>query len=347
MFEQRKALYADLENRRSSKVITYITGDRPGLETQIHEEVFDYFASHLDAIGVTEKISLILYTRGGNTLAAWSLVNLIRQFCNELELIVPSKCHSSGTIMSLGADRIIMTKQATLGPIDPSLNTPLNPAIDGAPPQVRYPVSVEAVKGYMEFIASSGVKNESEVAKLLLDLSQKVHPLVLGQMHRSRSQIQMLAKRLLQYQVKDETAVERIISFLCSDSGSHDYTINRREAADLGLIIEKPNDDLYLLINSIYKDFKDEMQLGQAFDPEQALGQNAIADYEFRRAIVESSAHGCYYFSTCGNLNRVQQQAQLLQGFPPGVQLPPGFQMPVGGNVINDNRTFEGWRFTQ
>lgn len=346
MFEQRKQLYAALEKSRSSKVITYITGDRPGLETQIHEEVFDYFASHLDAIGVTDKISLILYTRGGNTLAAWSLVNLIRQFCNELELIVPSKCHSSGTIMSLGAERIVMTKQATLGPIDPSLNTPLNPPIDGAPPQTRYPVSVEAVKGYMEFIGSSGVRSESEITKLLLDLSQKVHPLVLGQMHRSRSQIQMLAKRLLKNQVKDDEEVEKIISFLCSDSGSHDYTINRREAADLGLTIEKPDDDLYRLINGIYCDFKEEMQLGQAFDPEQTLGLAATADYEFRRAIVESQHHGCYYFSTCGTLSRVQQ-AQFVQGLPPGMQLPSGFQLPNGGTVINDNRTFEGWRFVQ
>lgn len=343
MFEQRKALYEQLERSRGSKVITYVTGDRPGLETQIHEEVFDFFANHLDVIGVTDKISLILYTRGGNTLAAWSLVNLIRQFCNELELIVPSKCLSSGTIMSLGAERIVMTKQATLGPIDPSLNTPLNPHIDGAPPQVRYPVSVEAVKGYMELAASSGVKSEQEVTKILLDLSQKVHPLVLGQMHRSRSQIQMLAKRLLRYQVEDDAAVERIISFLCSDSGSHDYTINRREAADLGLNIEKPDDALYDLIKAIYNDLKDDMCLGQAFDPAQLLAGSNSVSYEFKRAIVESRHHGCYYFATEGTLSQMgPPAAQFMQGLPADVQ-----NMPFQGNMINDNRQFEGWRFAQ
>lgn len=342
MFEQRKAMYEELEKRRGSKVITYVTGDRPGLETQIHEEVFDFFANHLDTIGVTDKISLVLYTRGGNTLAAWSLVNLIRQFCNDFELIVPSKCLSSGTIMSLGTDRIVMTKQATLGPIDPSLNTPLNPPIDGAPPQVRYPVSVEAVKGYLELAASSGIQSEHEITKILLDLSQKVHPLVLGQMHRTRSQIQMPAKRLLRYQGQDEPSVEKIISFLCSDSGSHDYTINRREAADLGLKIEKPDDELYGLIKNIYVDFKHEMQLGEAFDPAKTLGPNAVADYEYRRALVESRHHGCYYFSTCGTLSRVQQMPMPM--FPDG--MPQGFpgQMPGGAAVINDNRTFEGWR---
>lgn len=337
MFEDRKALYQELGRLRNSKVITYVTGDRPGLETQIHEEVFDYFASHLDEIGVTEKISLVLYTRGGSTLAAWSLINLIRQFCNDFELIVPSKCLSSGTIMSLGADRIVMTKQATLGPIDPSLNTPLNPHIDGAPAQVRYPVSVEAVKGYMEFVASSGVTSESEITKVLLDLSQKVHPLVLGQMHRTRSQIQMLAKRLLKFQGQEDADVEKIISFLCSDSGSHDYTINRREAMDLGLKIEKPDDELYRVINSIYMNFKEELQLGASFEPERMLGEQGRSEYELRRALVESVEHGCYYMCTSGFLTRNQ-----MHGMHPNMheQIQQQFAVPL----INDTRTFEGWR---
>ena len=69
-------------------------------------------------------------------------------YCEQLQVIVTHKAHSSGTIISLGANEVIMTKQATLGPIDPSLNTELNPrVIDGS----IFPVSVEAVKGYLEF----------------------------------------------------------------------------------------------------------------------------------------------------------------------------------------------------
>jgi len=85
------------------------------METQIHQEVLDMFADHLDAPFPAKKISLILYTRGGDTLAAWNLVNLIRMYCDKLEVIVPSKARSSGTLICLGADTIVMTKQATLG----------------------------------------------------------------------------------------------------------------------------------------------------------------------------------------------------------------------------------------
>lgn len=65
MFTQRKELYKKLEESRGSKVITYVTGDRPGLGTQISSDVFDLFANHLDEIGDTKKISLFIYTNGG------------------------------------------------------------------------------------------------------------------------------------------------------------------------------------------------------------------------------------------------------------------------------------------
>jgi hypothetical protein len=42
------------------------------MEAQIHQEVYDFFVNLLDEIGVVKKISLVLYTRGGSTLAGWS-----------------------------------------------------------------------------------------------------------------------------------------------------------------------------------------------------------------------------------------------------------------------------------
>jgi hypothetical protein len=43
---------------------------------------------------------------------------------DELAIVVPQKARSAGTLMCRGAERIITTKQATLGPIDPSLTGP-------------------------------------------------------------------------------------------------------------------------------------------------------------------------------------------------------------------------------
>jgi ClpP class serine protease len=144
MRANRVGLLQELEKTRETKVIVYVTGDRQGLETQIHPEVVDFFVHHLDLIGPTKRLTLFLHTCGGSALASWSIATLLRSFCDELEVVVPSKAQSGGTLICLGADKVVMTKQARLGPIDPQVNGPLNPAIAGNP-QGRAPVGVEEI----------------------------------------------------------------------------------------------------------------------------------------------------------------------------------------------------------
>jgi len=337
MFNDRFSLYQEIEKLRKSKLLVYITGDRPGLETQIHPEVLDYFVEHLDKIGKCQKISLFLYTRGGNTLTAWSLVNLIRQFCENFEVIIPSKAQSAGTLISIGANNIIMTKQATLGPIDPSLNNPLCPQNPMIPqnPQVRVPVSVESIKGFFQFIQSDlRINNEANLKDILINLSNQVHPLVLGDIYRSRTQIQMLAKKLLKKQIEKEDEIERITSFLCSDSGSHDYAIYRREAKDeLGLNIEVPDEGLYRVIKETFANIKDELELDKPYNPNVILGANQTADYNCRRILIESLEFGTNVFVSEGAL------IKTIQNIP---QMPP--LPPIQQTIISDQRKFEGWK---
>jgi hypothetical protein len=332
MYTERLNDYKSLEQSRNSKLLVYITGDRPHMETQIHQEVFDFFGDHLDTFNFPEKISLFLYSRGGNTLAGWSIVHLIRQFCKEFEVIIPSKALSTATIICLGANNILMTKQATLGPIDPSVNTPLNPQISGAGPQARVPVSVEAMKGYIELAKNEfGLKGKDQLSEVLLKLSDKVHPLVLGEAYRARTQIKFLAQSLISQsqQVTDKEKIDKITAFLCSESGSHDYTINRREARDnLGLKIEKPDDDLYALIKKIFSDIRSELALNSPYNPNSLLGQDTEVNYSLHRSLIESVSNGSHCFTSEGVLRKTQ------------VQIQPG----VMKDAINDQRTFEGWR---
>lgn len=329
----RKPLLADWESARGAKVLLFATGDRGGWETQLHPEVLPFFSQHLDALGDVEKISLILYTQGGSTLAAWSIVNLIRQFCSHLEVIVPSRAHSAGTLICLGADSIMMTKQATLGPIDPSVNGPLNPEVPGAPPNVRFPVSVEAINGFMAFAEEvGGITDSADRKDVLLRLADRIHPLVLGEAFRSRAQIRMLARRLLTRHLgEQEDKIKKILDFLCSESGSHDYTIYRQEARDdLALTVEKPDAALYLKLKSIYDSFAAEMELGLPYNPEAVLGSNAQVPYRYCRALLESVHHGSHAFVSEGILTRQQ------------VSIPGGMSQLA----VADRRTFEGWKFT-
>src|SRR5207253_326827 len=145
----------------------------------------------------------------------------------------------------------------------------LNPQIAGAAPGARVPVSVEAINGFLELARGAlGIHSEEESTKVLVTLAQNIHPLVLGDVYRSRSQIKMLAGKLVSHQVKQKKKQDAVIAFLCSESGSHDYSIHRREAkGTLGLKVEKPNDALYKLIKSIYDDISLEMGFASKYDP--------------------------------------------------------------------------------
>jgi len=329
MLKDRIDLYKELEARRKSKLLVYVTSDRRGLETQIASDILLYFANHLDKVGDTEKISLFLYTRGGSTIAAWSLVNLIRNFCKDFEVIVPFNCHSAGTLICLGANTIVMTKQATLGPIDPSTNGLMNPQIDHNNQKVKVPVSVEVVNGYLEMAKNDlGITDQQALANIFLALSEKIHPLSLGEVYRTKSQILMLAKKLLANHKLDKEKEERIITFLCSESGSHDYTIYRREAKEeLGLNIEKPDTELYEVINKVYSDIENELQLTNPLEPKILLANANTLPYAHRRSLIESINGGCDVFVSEGTLSK--------QTIPTGA---------IQQTVIQDNRQFEGWK---
>jgi hypothetical protein len=288
------------------------------------------FVELLDEIGPTKKISLILHTNGGQTSAAWRIVNLIRTFCDELEVIIPLKAMSAGTLISLGADRVVMTKQAALGPIDPSLNHPLAPGVPLGPQLQRVPVSVEAVRGYLDAAKEDfQVKDPNILAGILIDLSNKIHPLVLGEIFRSRAQIRFLAGKLIQRQVTDEEKIKSIIDFLCADSGSHDYTINRREAADMGLNVEKPSPEFYTTLKKVHASYTEQMKLLEQFSPQTVLGTNPASPYSLIRGLVESTNGGCYGFVSEGTMTKAMVPIS-----------------PTGGmqEAITDSRTFEGWR---
>lgn len=331
MYNERIELYQKLEEKLNSKLLVYVTSDRPGFEASITQDVIDIFINQLDKIGVTEKISLYLYTRGGDTAVAWNIINLLRQYCKNLQVVIPHKAHSAGTLISIGANSIIMTKQATLGPIDPSVNTPLNPPIPNVPPQNNYPVSVEAVKGYLAFAKEElAIKDDAALSNIMIKLSEYVHPLVLGQVYRARAQIKMLAEKLLLNQVADSVKIRDIIAFLCSDSGSHDYTINRREAKNsLGLNIEKPDDEMYKMIKAIYDNISMELGFGVPFDPISVSRTNGGA-FDVKRVLIESIDGGSNYFITAGVVKQID------------IPLNPG-QVPQ--QAIQTTKIFEGWKY--
>ena len=84
------------------------------------------FVDLLHNVWPDESMELLLHTPGGNIDAAEKLIRMVRSKVGEAEfyIIVPEFAKSAGTLMVLGADRVVMSDMSELGPIDPQLPFP-------------------------------------------------------------------------------------------------------------------------------------------------------------------------------------------------------------------------------
>ena len=316
-------------------------GDRPGqlgnpgLETVIATDSHPIVFEHLEAFGHVSKIDVLLYSTGGHTLAAWGLANLLREYCNEVGVMIPHRALSAATLFTLSADEVIMSRLGHLSPIDPSITSPLGPSVQAQPGQVRIvPISVEDVIGFFDLAASRAHIQDKEPLLSIFDrLSSQVHPLALGAVYRSREQIQTLADRLLSLHMKGDAqkkARDRITSMLTRELGSHDYLIGRTEAKErLGLnVIDVPR-ELDVDIMYLFNQYQSLLHLREPYNPEGFLGEKTSLTGTFDRAIIES-----------GELTHVFRTTKRVQRFQ--IQQ-PGLPIPVSVPGVQEMVSFEGW----
>ncbi|MFH1227882.1 MAG: hypothetical protein V1701_08255 [Planctomycetota bacterium] len=316
--ETRVKFIKDIETATNSKVICYLTGDRQGFGTQIAFDVIPLIHSHLEAIGKVKTIGLYLYSIGGLTMAGWRLVTLIREYCEKFIVLIPYKAQSCATLIALGADEIIMRSMGQLSPVDPTVTGPYNPQLPGpipGAPNSSLPVSVEDVVSYLDLAKENGIKESSEIKEVFLRLANTVQPLALGNVHRARTQIRMLAKKLLHLHMKGrniDKKIDKIVEILTQKLFSHDYLISRKEAKetiDLN-IVTKP--EVETLMGNLYEDYSQEMYLGSIFNPDLFLGAENSRELSIDRAFVES-VNGAYAFRTKKIITRRQLPASLSQ----------------------------------
>ena len=288
----RLSLIRQIESARNSRVLVYITGDRRNLETKISEDTFPFIEKHLEGFVNPSKIDLFLYSTGGISMAGYTLVNMIREYTDSFGVLIPFKALSTATLIALGADDIIMSKMGQLSPIDPSFGHPLGPSIPvpGQPGASQpVPISVEDIFSYIDLAKDElQIRDVDSLERVLENLSNNIHPLLLGHGYRLREQIGFLADNLLKHHIDDEQKRISIIKIITRGRYSHDYRFGRREAKD---IINLPiRDDNYVesLIVSLFEEYQQILELPTEYNPEVALGTEDQAVRTLDRAFIES-----------------------------------------------------------
>ncbi len=299
MWEERKDLIAKIEQKRTSRLISYLTSDRQNATAIIAKDALPIFFNQLRSLGQIDRLDVLVFTTGGDTLAAFGLGRLVREFSPWVGVLVPDRCLSAGTLFALGANEIFMTRAGTLSPIDPSITTLLNPVAEGPMPGQRQllPVSVESVAGFRSLLEEDWSISSQELrATIFKVLADRVHPLALGDVYRSRQQIERLAQQLLTSHRGGKQQIKGIIRTLTRGLGSHDYPISRTEARKLmGKQIAAEDAELESLVWDLYEDFRKELDLGVPHNPSAVLAASRAKNQappirtRLNLAVIESS----------------------------------------------------------
>lgn len=116
---RRQDLIRSIEKQTSRQLICYVAG----LKTVISRDDVLFLVDVLHNVRPNEDLDFMLHTPGGDMDAAEKLIGMVRNVVGtaELRIIVPDFAKSSGTLMALGADEILMSDSSELGPIDPQI----------------------------------------------------------------------------------------------------------------------------------------------------------------------------------------------------------------------------------
>ncbi|MCZ3380487.1 SDH family Clp fold serine proteinase [Rhizobium sp. AG207R] len=281
-YQDRLAIIDQIERLRGSKVICYLTSVRSNLGANISQDAVRIFFDHLRLLPERpiKKIDLFICSNGGDGTVPWRIISLLREYAETVGVILPYRAYSAATMLALGADEIVMHPFAEMGPIDPTVTNGYNP-IDPQTNQ-RIGISVEDVKAYISFVKDTvGIRHEDELIKAVEILSDKVHPLAIGNVERFISQSRMIARKILLTHMSEETSkhkIDEIIETLASKLYFHGHPINRKEAKDLGLqVAEHPAPELEELIWNLYLDYEIEFKNNEIYDPVGQLFANSPA----------------------------------------------------------------------
>lgn len=283
--DKRKELIKLIEEKRKSKVITYVTSDRSNLGVFIFDDAVPILHRHILTTEPKDRarLDLFIYSRGGHSDVPWTIVSMFREYCKDgsFSILIPYRAHSAATVMTMGADEIVMTKKAELGPIDITIhNGPYNPTEKDS--SQRLPISVEDVTGYFALLEKVGCERPEEKMRGFEQLTSKVHPLALGTVSRLLQQTELVALRLLNTRSKPftEERNREIVRRLSSEIYSHSHTISRGEAKQLGLeqVVNaedaKINDEMW----NLFEEYRVLFQLDRPFLPEEHLIANNLEE---------------------------------------------------------------------
>lgn len=244
---QRQDIIKKLMAKRERELICYVGGSG----TEISRDDVLFLSDLLYNIPRGFPVDFLLHTNGGDPDAAQKLSQMIREVVgtSQLTVVVPDFAKSSGTLIALGADEVMMSDSSELGPIDPQIVV----EDDGK----RMVTSLHSyLSAYEEHEKALRANPEDPVAKLMLakfDPAKVHHFRVARQQVRKIAETQLRAGMFRPPRMGNYTGVPRDLMNV-EYYQSHGHVIGYRECKGLGLQVDyrPPGDEVWDLFWQLY-----------------------------------------------------------------------------------------------
>lgn len=263
--DSRISNYRSLEARRQRPLVVYATSTRPGVAAMMAGDAVREFIDQIDRIPANDTaVDVLIHSTGGDALAAWKLMSVLRERFEAVSVLVPNMAFSAATIFALGADEIVMHPHASLGPIDPQVAIKL---ADGSTRRFSF----EDVGAFLRFVAlEMGLTEQAHLSVVVDKLFSTVDPVQLGGAKRASELSTEVGERLLQMHMKKEkerSQTRSIAENLNKSFFAHGDAVSRSRARSLQLKVAKDDPDLEQLIWQAYLGIEEHMNLRSPFKP--------------------------------------------------------------------------------
>jgi ClpP class serine protease len=218
---------AQLERKRGSRVILLVHRQETmrllGFPVVRYIDINDS-EEVLRAIQMTGDdvpLDIVLHTPGGLVLAALQIARAIREHKAKVTVFVPHYAMSGGTLISMAADEIVMSRHAVLGPVDPQLG--------------KFPAA-----SLIKVVERKPIAEVDDETIIMADVAQK-----------AISQVKTAARELLDRRLPVDQA-EALAEKLSIGTWTHDYPILPAKAKELGLPVSTDMPEEVLQLMALY-----------------------------------------------------------------------------------------------
>jgi len=241
----------ELAEELDADIIFYNAPLQPGMDEKLIEEVIRRRNR--------KNVLLMLVTLGGDANVAYRVATCLQDNYEQFILYVPGPCKSAGTLVAIGAHKLIMSDHGQLGPLDVQMSKKDELwEVESGLIVMNALVALQREAFSMfnnflhAFLVNIKFQNQGAItlkmaAKIATDMTiglfvplyQQIDPLRIGEVTRKMSIARLYGILLLQ---QGKNITEEKLGHLVESYPSHDFVINRLEAVSLFTDVREPND---------------------------------------------------------------------------------------------------------